>query len=117
MATITIGCRLPNGLILDLGDPSIPTVEIAGQRQAQERSKIILLTDDDYGTTEVEESFWEAFKKRVGPDFTPIKSGALFEAKNEREAKAVNKSLKGKKTGHEPLAQEDAASGIKSADA
>lgn len=106
MSKITIGCRLPNGLLLDLGDNQTPPVEIAGQRQAQERSKIVLLSEDDYGTTEVDASFWEAFCKRVGPDFAPLKSGAIFEAKNQREAKAKHKDLKGEKTGHEPLPQE-----------
>jgi len=107
MSTVTIGCRLPCGLILDLGDPNKPSVELAGQRQAQARSKIIVLSEDDYGTTEVDQSFWEAFVERVGPDFAPIKSGAIFVAKNEKEAKAIHKDLKGKKTGHEPLAQDD----------
>lgn len=96
--TITIGCRLPNGLIIDLEDRSIPAIELAGARQAQERSKIILLSEEDYGTTEVPVEFWEAFKKRVGPTFAPIASGAIFEAKNEREAKAIAKDLRGKKT-------------------
>ena len=107
MSTVTIGCRLPSGLILDLGDPTKPSVELAGQRQTQARSPIILLTEEDYGTTEVDSSFWEAFKTRVGPEFAPIKSGAIFEAKSEKDAKAIAKELKGKKTGHEPLPQED----------
>lgn len=107
MSKVTIGCRLPSGLILDLGDSSKTVVELAGQRQAQARSPIVLLSEEDYGTTEVDQSFWEAFCARVGPDFAPIKSGAIFVAKNEKEAKAINKDLKGKKTGHEPLPQED----------
>jgi hypothetical protein len=106
MSKITIGCRLPSGLVLDLGDPTVPSVELAGQRQTQARSPIVLLSEEDYGTTEVDASFWDAFKKRVGPDFAPIKSGAIFEAKNEKEAKAIHKDIKGKKTGHEPLEQE-----------
>ena len=106
MSTVTIGCRLPSGLILDLGDQKTPPVELEGQRQAQARSKIVLLSEDDYGTTEVDQSFWEAFMARVGPDFAPVKSGAIFVAKNEKEAKAMHKDLKGQKTGHEPLPQE-----------
>jgi hypothetical protein len=106
MPTLIIGCRLPNGLILDLGDNKTPSVELAGQRQAQARSPIVTLGEDDYGTTVVDVSFWEAFKKRVGPDFAPITSGAIFEAKNTKEATAIHKDIKGKKTGHEPLEQE-----------
>lgn len=113
MTTITIGCRLPSGLTLDLGDASKPPVVIYGQRQAQERSKIITLSDEDCGYTEVDADFWEEFKRRVGPEFAPIKSGAVFEAKNTKEAEAKQKDLKSKKTGHEPVGQDEA--GIKAA--
>jgi hypothetical protein len=105
MSTVTIGCRLPSGIILDIG-PEHPMVELAGKRQAQEGSPIVILREADCGYTQVDASYWEAFKKRVGPDFAPLKSGAIFEAKSIKEAKAVNKDLKGKKTGHEPLSQE-----------
>lgn len=104
MSTVTIGCRLPSGLILQVGDKF---VELAGQRQTQQRSPIILLSADDYGTTEVEASFWEAWKAIVGAKFAPLESGAIFEAKTVKEADAKAKDLKGKKTGHEPLPQVD----------
>lgn len=107
MSTITIGCRLPSGFVLDVGGVR---VEIAGQRQAQAGRDIILLTPDDFGRTEVDASFWEAFKKQVGPDFAPIKSGVIFEAANPKEAKAKHKDLKGESTGFEPL--DKAAAGI-----
>jgi hypothetical protein len=100
MANVTIGCRLPNGLVLEVGDKS---VELAGQRQTQQRSKIILLSPDDYGTTEVDESFWQAWKQSVGKDFAPLASGAIFEAKNTNDASAKAKDLKSKKTGHEAM--------------
>lgn len=103
MANITIGCRLPSGLEIQVGETKI---ELAGQRQMQARSPIILLGDDDYGTTEVDASFWDAWKAAVGPEFAPLKSGAIFEAKNTNEAGAKAKDLKDKKTGHEPAKQE-----------
>lgn len=102
MANIVIGCRLPSGLIIDIG-PDHPTVELAGKRQAKEGSPIIILAEPDCGYTQVDASYWEAFKKRVGPDFAPIKSGAVFEAKTLKDANAKNKELKKEKTGHEPL--------------
>lgn len=102
MSTVTIGCRLPSGLILEVGDVS---VELNGQRQAQENSPIVILNADMYGTTEVDAEYWEAFVARVGKDFAPLKSGAIFEAKNEKEAKAKAKDLKEAPTGHEPLPQ------------
>lgn len=106
MANITIGCRLPSGLEIQVGEKKI---ELAGQNQRYKELgiEIILLKDDDYGTTEVEASFWEAWKQIVGKDFAPLKSGAIFEAKNANEAKAQAKDLKEKKTGHEPMPQTD----------
>lgn len=104
MSTITIGCRLPSGLVIQI--PGASPIELEGQRQAQARSPIILLSADDYGVTEVDESYWEAWKKQVGPEYAPLVSGAVFEAKNTKEAAAKAKDLKGKKTGHEPLPQE-----------
>lgn len=104
MSTVTIGCRLPSGLVMQVGEKF---VELEGQRQTQKRSQIIILTPDDYGVTEVAADFWEAWKKLVGPKFGPLASGAIFEAKNTKEADAKAKDLKGKKTGHEPLPQVD----------
>ena len=106
MAVVTIGCRLPSGLEIQVGDKK---VELAGQNQRYKELsiEIILLKDDDYGTTEVEASFWEAWKQIVGKDFDPLKSCAIFEAKNANEAKAQAKDLKEKKTGHEPMPQTD----------
>lgn len=108
MAKVTIGCRLPTGLVIEVNQHK---VTLEGQRQAQERSPIILLTEDDYGITEVESSFWEAWKKQVGDDFTPLKSGAVFEAKSAREAGAKAKDMKEAPTGHEPMKQD--AAGVK----
>lgn len=106
MANITIGCRLPSGLEIQVGEKKI---ELAGQNQRYKELgiEIILLKDEDYGTTEVDASFWEAWKQIVGQDFAPLKSGAIFESKNATEAKAQAKDLKEKKTGHEPMPQTD----------
>lgn len=105
--TITIGCRLPSGIVLEL--PGKPHVHLNGQRQAQERSRIILLSEDDYGLTEVDADFWAEWKRVYGGSgdnmFAPLKNGAIFEAKNASEAKAVQKELKNEKTGHEPMPQ------------
>lgn len=109
MSTVTIGCRLPSGLIIDLEKDGkiVKSIELEGQRQLHARSKIIILGEEDYGTTEVDAADWEHFKKQVGEEFAPLVSGAIFEAKNEKDAKAKAKELKKEKTGHEPMAQED----------
>lgn len=109
--TVIIGCRLPSGILLELANGQ--SVEIAGQRQAQERSPIILLSEDDYGITEVDADFWAQWKKEFA-GFQPLESGAIFEAKNDKDAKAIAKELRKEKTGHEPLSQ--SAKGITKAD-
>ena len=116
MAKITIGCRLPSGLILDLekDGKTVSSVELAGQRQAQERSSIIILSADDYGLTEVDADFWEAWKAQVGPEFGPLKNNSIFEAKNTTEAKAKAKDAKAQKTGLEAMPQQ--ADGISKAE-
>lgn len=107
MANITIGCRLPSGIILDLEkDGKVISVELAGQRQSQQRSPVIILTPDDYGLTEVDADFWEAWKKQVGPEFAPLKNNSIFEAKNKTEAKAKAKDAKEQKTGLEAMPQD-----------
>lgn len=103
MATVTIGCRLPNGIILQLD--SGHEVKLNGQNSAQDGSPIILLSERDCGYTDVDASFWDAWKTQVGADFAPLKSMAIFEAKNERDAKAVHAEVKKEKTGHEPMPQ------------
>lgn len=108
MASITIGCRLPCGLVLQHGGV---TVTLNGQNQNKEG--IILLKDSDYGTTEVDQPFWEAWKE-AHKGFAPLESNAIFEAKNASEAKGKAKELKGEKTGHEPVSQE--SKDIKKAD-
>lgn len=113
--TIVIGCRLPCGITLDLVNAAGKEVKVLlnGQNSAQEGSPIILLSERDYGVTDVDAEFWEAWKKQYA-DFQPLKVGAIFEAKDERDAKAVHRELKAEKTGHEPMPQE--GGNIKKAD-
>jgi|WetSurMetagenome_2_1015567.scaffolds.fasta_scaffold1848434_1 hypothetical protein len=102
MAFVIIGCRLPNGLTLEL--PGKPPVVLNGQNSAQAGRPIILLSEDDCGYTEVDADFWQAWKAAY-KGFAPLESNAIFEAKNKTDAKSIAKELKKEKTGHEPLPQ------------
>lgn len=106
--TIFIGCRLPNGIEIEATDANgrHKKVTLLGQNSAQARSPIIILSPDDYGLTEVDETFWLAWKKEFA-EFPPLLNGAIFEAKDEKEAKAKHKELKGEKTGLEGVPQTD----------
>lgn len=100
--SIVIGCRLPNGIILDLNNN---TVEIAGLNKA-------VIIGADHVTTEIDADFWDAWKAK-NSGFAPLVSGSLFEAKSQGEASAKAKELKTKKTGFEKMPESDGA--VKSA--
>ena len=107
MAKIIIGCRLPNGLTLHH-----PITKEAVTLAGLHSSKIIGAT---HVTTEVDADFWEAWKEKF-KDYAPLKSGAIFEARNETDATSKAKELRKEKTGFEPMATDgkDArASGVK----
>lgn len=95
--SVTIGCKLPHGIVLDHPlDPS-KKVELMGKNSS-------LIIGAEYGTTEVDGEFWETWKT-VHAEFPALKSGAIFEAKNVTEAASVAKELEGEVTGFEPMAQ------------
>lgn len=103
MAKILIGCRLPNGLILQHPE-SKAKVTIAGLHS----SKII---GAKHITTEVDAEFWAAWKAAYASDFKPLKTGAIFEAASASAAESKAKELEKEKTGFEPMAKE--ALGVK----
>ena len=104
--SVTIGCKLPHGIVLDHPlDPS-KKVELRGKNRS-------LIIGAEYGTTEVDGEFWETWKT-VLKDHPAVKSGAIFEACTTEEVKAKSKELKEEKTGFEPMPQE--AMGVKVAD-
>jgi hypothetical protein len=102
---VLIGCRLPHGL--KLTHPlTKESVTVAGMHS----SKIIGST---YVTTLVDADFWADWKKSYS-DYQPLKTGAIFEARSEQEAKGKGGELAKEKTGFEPMPKE--ALGVKKAD-
>ena len=104
--TIVIGCRLPCGLVLDLPrtDGTTSKVTLNGQNSTQARSPIILLTEDDYGVTDVDQDFWDAWKAAYA-GFEPLVKQVIFEAKNRNDAQAIQNEVQDEPTGHEPMPQ------------
>jgi hypothetical protein len=96
--TVIIGCKLPNGLVIE--HPLDPTqkVELAGLNKA-------LIIGAEYATTEVDGELWETFEA-LHKEFGPLKSGAIFVAKTRDDAKAKAKELSKEKTGFEKMPQE-----------
>lgn len=97
---VVIGCKLPNGLTLVHPTHKHVRVALAGLNSA----RIIGAT---HVTTEVDQEFWDDFKA-AHKDYAPLKSGSIFEARNETEAQAKGKELKKQKTGFEQV-QPDSA--------
>ena len=80
MAKVTIGCKLPNGVILEVNDVRVTLNGV-------NKSNIIGAT---HCTTEVEESFWGAWLADH-KTLVAVTSGAIFVAKNANEAAAIVK--------------------------
>lgn len=92
---VVIGCKLPNGLIIEHKGVS---VELRGSRiplnedgQPVSDRQII----GGYGVTEVDKEFWDAWKASVCPKgkmeswFAPMRSGAIFDVPTFDDAKSV----------------------------
>ena len=105
--SVTIGCKLPHGIILDHPLDPDKKVELKGKNGS-------MIVGAPYGTTEVDGEFWETWKT-VHKDFPALRSGAIFEAANASELTAVAAELEGESTGFEPMAQN--AQGVKPATA
>lgn len=140
MANVTIGCRFPTGIVLNLFEPFsqdvidgvrngtiknppspnlISQVTLAGQNQRWIELGMLdsaVLRDEDFGTTEVDESFWSAWLAQ-NPDFPALATNAIFVAKRASEAKAIAKEAaqdSSQSTGMESLDQ--TAAGITAKD-
>jgi hypothetical protein len=91
-------------------DPSV-TVELKGRNKA-------IIIGADYATTEVDDDFWSQWIA-VNKEFPPVKSGAIFEAKNLSDATAKGKEFEDRLSGFEPMStdgKDSRASGTKPVD-
>lgn len=108
---VTVGSKLPHGIILEHPMDSTKVVVVNGKNSA-------LIIGADHATTEIDGDFWEQWYA-VNKEFPAVKSGALFVAKNAAEATAVAAELKDQKTGFEPMrtdGKDSRATGVKTAE-
>ncbi|MCG2596566.1 hypothetical protein [Achromobacter insuavis] len=96
MSTVTVACKLPNGLILDI--PGAPSITLRGANHPEAIA--------GHGLTEVPADFWDAWTK-LYPDFQPLKQELIFAQGSERGAVAKAKERKNEKTGLEGLDPKD----------
>ncbi|GAN63183.1 hypothetical protein AA0313_0890 [Acetobacter indonesiensis NRIC 0313] len=99
-ATVTIGCKLPNGLVLQLGQTRH---ELAGIRA----SAVI----GGYGLTTIPAEFWSAWSRQYAA-YPPLMQGLIFAQPTVEKASTQAREQAGLQTGMEPLNPQTPAPGI-----
>lgn len=97
MNKVFVSCKLPHGIILEHPTDASKKVTISGRNKA-------LVIGSDYATTEVDEDFWKSWAL-ANKDFPALKSGAIFFAKTQVDAKAIATEFKSRKVGFEAMSQ------------
>lgn len=100
--TVTVGCKLPNGLHAEIGDT---TVIFNGTNSST--------IAGGFGLTEgVDAEFWKAWLEQ-NKNMPFVKNGFVFAHTKESSLKAETKEKAGEKTGLEPLDPNKKPDGIK----
>lgn len=107
---LKICSKLPHGLILENPMNASQTVEISGLNSIM---TLGLLSGEQVASTDVDEDFWNSWTL-VHKDFPALKSGAIFVAKDDKDAKAMEKEFAKRKSGFERLVP--AKEGVETAD-
>jgi hypothetical protein len=95
MSTVTIGCKLPNGIHMQVGETR---VRINGWNNNE-------IAGLSHGITrEVPASLWEAWSKEHA-ESKLVKNGFIFAEESEKRAKDKAKDNKEQKSGFEQLPQ------------
>lgn len=102
MALVSVACKLPHGLILEVEGK--PPVQIKG---ALHRDAIA-----GFGITKVDKEFFEQWAKQYA-EFKPLKDGLIFAQDREDSARREAEEKKDEKTGFEGLDPSAPAPGIK----
>lgn len=93
MPKVTVACKLPNGVIMDIPGAKEPVV-LNGANHPEAIA--------GHGLTEVDADFWEAWSKLYA-DFQPLKKEMIFAQGSERSATSKAKERKDEKSGLEGL--------------
>lgn len=105
MSTVTIGCKLPHGLIIELGGKS---VELAGTNS----SNVI----GGHGITEgVDKSFFDKWLSQ-NKGAAAVRNGLIFAHEKANSAKAEAKEKEENKNGFEGIDPNRPAAGIEPTD-
>ena len=99
---VMVGCKLPNGLIIQVGDKRacLRGSAIPVQPRRKFVAPEMVLLDS---LNPIDKELWDEFVAKMGPDYAPIKSGAIYAANNKAELMVKAKDREKVKTGMEPL--------------
>lgn len=100
MTTVTIGCKLPAGMFLELGKVNTDSHR-AVRLNGANTSKIQLLAGG-FGLTEVDAEFWEAWKKKHAW-LKALKDELIFAVVDLPSAQAAAVEREKEVSGFEPL--------------
>ncbi|MHB1952464.1 MAG: hypothetical protein ACYCOU_01850 [Sulfobacillus sp.] len=109
--TVIVGCRLPNGLILQHPKNPDQKVKLNGRYEPLTNSGVYL-PPRPYGTTVVDAEFWAAWKEAY-QGFPPLKNRAIFEAKSIPELDVKAREVEKQKTGFEAMPKTPVMDGMR----
>ena len=104
MGTVTVGCKLPNGLIIELDEQRVVL-------NGANSSALI----GGFGLTEVNEALFKAWLEKH-KDYEPVKQGLIFAQEKPANAQAEAKDKAKLKSGFEGLDPKKPAEGIEPMD-
>lgn len=99
MANITISCKLPHGLHLQLGEKRIT---LNGTMKSNRLGRFFTAPDNCVGLTQVPEDFWEEWVKQ-NETLDMLKNGYIYASTKKKEAFAEAEDKKSLKTGQERI--------------
>lgn len=91
MATVTVACKLPNGIILEHG-------KTRAELKGANTSELV----NGFGLTAVDSAFWDAWTA-AHADFPALKNGLIFAQSSKSNAKAQTEDHIGIETGLEGI--------------
>ena len=127
MATVTIGCKLPNGIVLSIrrDDQSKKIATAANGQPIFEENPVVqqitlaganreFLSGSGTGMTDVDEAFWNKWLKQHASWFPAFKNGSIFALpKSDAESKISASNEKRDPTGFEGLSADMKTGDIK----
>jgi hypothetical protein len=97
--TLTIGCKLPSGLKLEIGkphDPGYKSAELNGANQGKYTGRadsgriFVPTTEHGYGLTQIDSELWGEWKKRHKVNAEKwLRDGVLFVVEDKASAQAA----------------------------